>query len=66
MQQTGTKRHDWLGKVIHWELCKRFKFDHADKGYIQKPDFVTENEIYEILWDFDMQTNPQIWARRPG
>ena len=30
MQLTGT-RHDWVGKVIHWEMCKRLKFDHADK-----------------------------------
>ena len=20
-----------MGKVIHWEQCKRLKFDHADK-----------------------------------
>ena len=24
-------RHDWVGKVIHWEMCKKFKFDHANK-----------------------------------
>ena len=24
-------KHDWVGKVIYWELCKRLKFDHADK-----------------------------------
>ena len=23
--------HDWMGKVIHWEMCKKFKFDHANK-----------------------------------
>ena len=22
-------RHDWVGKVIHWEMCKKFKFDHG-------------------------------------
>ena len=27
MQQKEYKtRHDWVGKVIHWELCKKFKF----------------------------------------
>ena len=25
--------HDWVGKVIHWELCKKFKFDHINKWY---------------------------------
>ena len=22
--------HDWVGMVIHWELCKKFKFDHTN------------------------------------
>ena len=24
-------RHDWVGKVIHWEMCRKFKFDHTNK-----------------------------------
>ena len=24
-------RHDWVGKVMHWELCKTLKFDHMNK-----------------------------------
>ena len=24
-------RHYRVGKVIHWEICKIFKFDHANK-----------------------------------
>ena len=31
-------RHDWVGKVIHWELCKKFKFDHANKCYMHNPE----------------------------
>ena len=24
-------RHDWVGdKIIHWELCKKLKFDHMN------------------------------------
>ena len=23
--------HDWVGKVIHSEMCKKFKFDHMNK-----------------------------------
>ena len=22
-------RHDWVGKIIHWELCKKLKFDYT-------------------------------------
>ena len=24
-------RHDWVGNMIHWELCKILKFDHTTK-----------------------------------
>ena len=24
-------RHNWASKVIHWVICKKFKFDHANK-----------------------------------
>ena len=34
MQQIGTKKYmtwqNWVGMVIHWELCKRLKFDYTD------------------------------------
>ena len=25
-EHTYKTRHDWAGKVIHWELCKKFKY----------------------------------------
>ena len=30
-------RHDWVGKVIHWEMCKKFKFDNMNKWYMHNP-----------------------------
>ena len=30
-------RHDWVGKGIHWEICKKFKFDHTNKLYMYNP-----------------------------
>ena len=30
-QKECKTKHEWVGKVIHWELCKRLKYDHADK-----------------------------------
>ena len=41
--------------MIYWKLFKKFKFDHTDKWYIHKPDFVQENEMREILWNFGIQ-----------
>ena len=34
-QKEYNTRLDWVGKVIHWELCKKLKFDHTTKWYIQ-------------------------------
>ena len=30
-QKEYKTRHDLVGKVIHWEMCKKFKFDHTNK-----------------------------------
>ena len=35
------------GKVIHWELCKRF--DHSTKLYMHKPKAILENRTHKIL-----------------
>ena len=47
MQQTATKK--CVGKVIHWELCKRVKFDHTSTWYMYKPDSIQENETQNSL-----------------
>ena len=59
-QKEYKARHDWVGKVIHWEMCKKFKFDHANN-----PASVLENDTHKLLWDFDIQTDHLISARRP-
>ena len=33
-------RHDWVGNVIHWEMCKKLKFDQTNKWYMHKPTHV--------------------------
>ena len=57
-------RHDWLGKMIHWKLSKKFKFDHMNKWYMSNPASIPENETYKLQWDFVMQTDHLISARR--
>ena len=52
-------------RVIHWELCKKFRFDHANKWYMHKPESLVVNETTNILWDFEMQMDHPISARRP-
>ena len=55
----------WVVKVIHWEWCKKFKFAHTNKWYIHNPASVLENDMNELLWDFEIQTGHLISARRP-
>ncbi len=63
-QKEYKNRHDWVGKVIHWELCKKFKFDHTNKWYMHNPATVLENDTHKFLWDFDIHTDHFISARR--
>ena len=46
-------------------MCKKFKFDHTNKLYMHKPVPVLENDTHKLLWDFDIQTDHLISARRP-
>ena len=39
-QKEYNSRHDWVVKVIHWELCKKLKFDLTNKWYMKDPEFV--------------------------
>ena len=41
-------RHDCVGKVIQWELCKKLKFDHTNKLYMHKPESDMENEAHKF------------------
>ena len=56
-QREYNTRHNWVGKVIYSEFCKRSKFYHVNKWYMHCPESVLENEKHRILWDFDKQTN---------
>ena len=34
-QKEYQPRHDCVRKGIHWELCRKLKFDHTNKWYTQ-------------------------------
>ena len=50
-------RHNWEGKVIHWEMYMKLKFDHTNKWYKHNPGFVHVNDTLRLLWDFDIWTD---------
>ena len=64
-QKEYKTRHDWVDKVIHWEMCKKFKFDHTNKCCMHNPAPVLENDIHKLLWDFDIHTERLILTRTP-
>ena len=65
-QREYKARHDWVGKEIHWEMCKKFKFGHTNKWYMHNRAPVLENASHKLLWDFNIQTDRLIPARRPN
>ena len=64
-QREYKARHDWVGKVIHWEMWKKFKFDHTNKWYMHNPAPVLENATDKLLSNFNIKTDHLIPARRP-
>ena len=58
-------KHDWVGKVINWELCKKLKFHHTNKLYMHNPASVLENETQITMEFCNIQTDHLISARRP-
>ena len=55
MEQTNTEyktRHNLVEKAIHWELCKKLKFDYTTKWYMHKPESVLGNEKHKDSLEF--------------
>ena len=53
-QKDYKTRHDWVDKVIHWEMCKKFKFDH-----MHNPAAVLEKDTQAPmrLWHTNLSPN---------
>ena len=63
-QKEYKARHNWVGKVIHKEMCWKFQFDHTNKWYMHNPAPVLENDSHKLLLDFNIMDH-LIPARRP-
>ena len=44
VQKEYKTRHDWVVKVIHREMCKKFKFDYTNIWYMHNLASVLEND----------------------
>ena len=63
-RRSTRRRNDNLGKIVHWKLARKCNFEAGDKGYEHEIESVLENEDYQILWDFSIQIDHVIEARR--
>ena len=59
-QKENKIRCNWVGKMIHWELCKILKFNLTIKS-----NFALENHTQKILWNFEIQTSHSISVWMP-
>ena len=67
LAQTEYKgRHDNVARYIHCQLCGKCGLERANSWYEQKPEGVVESENFKILWDFTVQCDRKIEARRPA
>ena len=48
-----------------WQLCGKCGLERTSNWYEQKPEGVVESENFKILWDFTVQCDRKIEARRP-
>ena len=54
-----------MARYIQWQLCGKCGLERANNWYEQKPERVVESENSKILWDFTIQCDRKIEARRP-
>ena len=59
------RRHDNVARIIHRELCIKYGFSTAEQWYEHNPEKVLESREVKILWNFSVQTDHEIEARKP-
>ena len=63
-QKEYKRRHDNLLKIVHWKLARKCNFEAGNRWYEHEQEIVVESENLKILWDFRIQTDHVIEARR--
>ena len=59
------RRHDNVARIIHRALCIKYGFSTAERLYERNPEKALESREVKILWDFSVQTDHEIEARKP-
>jgi len=64
-QKEYKRRHGYVGKYIHWKLCKKYNIDSKARWYEHSPKGIVESNDIKILWDCVIHFDKEIDARRP-
>ena len=51
-QREYKRKHEWVGRKIHWKIWRKISFDVNEKWYKHEPEKVVENDSWKILWNF--------------
>ena len=65
VQKEYKRRHDSVGRYVHWHFCEKPGLNRAGFWYEHEPDSVVENENFKILRDFTIHCDHMKAARRP-
>ena len=63
-QRKCKRTHDNLCKIVHWKLVRQCNFEVKGKWYEEGPESILENEVYKVLWDFNIQADHVIESLR--
>ena len=47
--------HENVVRKVHWELCRKYSLENANKWYEHQPQGLLENGHHKLLWDFNIQ-----------
>ena len=65
VQKESKRRHDCIRRYVDWQFCEKLGFNRARLWYEHEQESVAENENFRILWNFTIQCDYMIEARRP-
>ena len=64
-QMSNLRRYNKVAAIAHWQIAKNQGLDVPANWWNDTPQPVMENENVKLLWDFDIQIDRPITARRP-
>ena len=62
--QRNKTRHEWVRKMIKWDLCKNLKFNQTTKCYLHKQKFVPVNATCEQIDQLITAPRPELKIKK--